>query len=123
MFIGDMRRQLFVPADCDWNGVVRDITARCETSGMEVDPEVVHTKMQEFYRGRATLALIQMELSPVGPVACRNIECQGRCGLQSVFAYENAIHLRAPNDTSATAFAKRFGLDVETVVRCNSGKG
>jgi hypothetical protein len=62
MFIGDLRRQLFIAADCDWNGVVRDITACCETSGMEVDPAIVNAKMQEFYRGRATLAILQMHL-------------------------------------------------------------
>jgi hypothetical protein len=59
-FIGDVRRRLFIEEPHEWNGIVRDITARCETGEMRVDPDLVATKLNEFYRGRASLALMQM---------------------------------------------------------------
>jgi len=62
MFIGDLRRRLFLDVDHEWNGVVRDITAQCETKEMEVDPEIVNIELADFYRKRATLALFQLNL-------------------------------------------------------------
>lgn len=31
--IGTLRRKLFMPYDCSWNGLVRDVTAKCEQPG------------------------------------------------------------------------------------------
>jgi hypothetical protein len=62
LFIGDLRRQLFISVDHEWNGVVRDITASCETSGERVDSIEVCSKIAKFYRGRASIALIQLAM-------------------------------------------------------------
>jgi hypothetical protein len=62
MFIGDLRRRLFLDVDHEWNGVVRDITAQCETEGMEVNPEIVNMELADFYRKRASLALFRLNL-------------------------------------------------------------
>ena len=62
MFIGDLRRRLFLDVDHEWNGVVRDITTQCETEGMEVDPEIVNMELADFYRKRAALARFQLSL-------------------------------------------------------------
>jgi hypothetical protein len=52
-FIGNVRRRLFVPVDCEWNGVVRDITAEMEQPGELVNDELVYVHIAEFYRIRA----------------------------------------------------------------------
>jgi hypothetical protein len=52
-FIGNVRRRLFAPVDCDWNGVVRDITAQMEQPGELVNAELVCVHIAEFYRIRA----------------------------------------------------------------------
>lgn len=42
MKIGEVRRNWFLPFDCKWNGLVRDVTAKMEKSDEEVsEPEVV----------------------------------------------------------------------------------
>ena len=43
--IGDVRRSLFKPFDCAWNGYVRDVTAGLERDGGVVYVEEVHTKI------------------------------------------------------------------------------
>jgi hypothetical protein len=63
MFIGDLRRQLFIPVDHEWNGIVRDVTAQCETEGMEVNQTMVEDELASVYRKRATLALIRMHIA------------------------------------------------------------
>lgn len=52
-FIGDVRRRLFAHLDCEWNGVVRDITAQMERPGGLVNTDVVCVHIAEFYRSRA----------------------------------------------------------------------
>ena len=52
-FIGDLRRRLFADVDCEWNGVVRDITAQMERPGMLVNAGLVCVHLSEFYRARA----------------------------------------------------------------------
>lgn len=61
VFIGTLRRRLFIPVDHEWNGVVRDITATFEHEEM-VDPARVEAEIAKFYRNRATLALFRMNL-------------------------------------------------------------
>lgn len=51
-FIGDVRRRLFANVDCEWNGVVRDITAQMERNET-VNTELVLIQLAEFYRARA----------------------------------------------------------------------
>jgi hypothetical protein len=61
MFIGDLRRRLFIPIDHEWNGVVRDFTAKYEQPGGEgeVSAEPVCAAIAEFYKNRATLATLR----------------------------------------------------------------
>ena len=59
MFIGDLRRKLFIPVEHEWNGIVRDITAKYEHPGGEVDAETVCLAISKFYRNRATLAQLR----------------------------------------------------------------
>ena len=63
MYIGELRRKLFIEVDHEWNGVVRDITAKYETTGEMVDPEVVCLALQRFYKNRASLAMLRLALS------------------------------------------------------------
>jgi hypothetical protein len=65
MNIGTLRRRLFIPVDHEWNGIVRDITARYEHSGEEVDEELVCAAMARFYRDRATISLLREHLGIV----------------------------------------------------------
>jgi len=51
-FIGTVRHRLFVGHDCEWNGIVRDITAQMEREEM-VNTEQVLVQIAEFYRARA----------------------------------------------------------------------
>lgn len=60
-FIGDVRRRLFADVDCEWNGVVRDITAQMERSEM-VNTELVCVQLAEFYRARAHWARFQQAM-------------------------------------------------------------
>ena len=61
MYIGDLRRRLFIDVDHEWNGVVREMTAKYEKSGGEgeVNEEPVFKAVAEFYRNRATLAMLR----------------------------------------------------------------
>jgi len=52
-FIGSVRRRLFAHTDCEWNGVVRDITAQMERPGGLVNTGLVYVQLAEFYRARA----------------------------------------------------------------------
>jgi hypothetical protein len=61
-FIGDVRRRLFAHVDCEWNGVVRDITAQMERPGMLVNSDLVCVQLAEFYRQRAHWAKLQLLL-------------------------------------------------------------
>lgn len=63
-FIGDVRRRLFVDVDCEWNGDVRDITAKLEQPGMLVDSELVIRTLSRLYRNKARLAGLRAALSP-----------------------------------------------------------
>jgi hypothetical protein len=60
MYIGDLRRKLFIPVDHEWNGVVREITAEYEESGGDVDAEVVSVAMGKYYRAYAHTANIKL---------------------------------------------------------------
>jgi hypothetical protein len=51
-FIGTVRQRLFISESHEWNGLVRDITARYETAGMLVDAERVSVALADFYRDR-----------------------------------------------------------------------
>lgn len=63
-FIGDVRRRLFAHADCEWDGIVRDITAQMERPGQFVNTELVCVHLAEFYRQKAHWARFQEALSP-----------------------------------------------------------
>ena len=62
MFIGDLRRKLFIPIEHEWNGIVRDITAKYETSGEDVNPDLVCDALARFYKDRATLVELRQIL-------------------------------------------------------------
>lgn len=51
-FIGTVRRRLFVDHDCEWNGVVREITAQLERDEL-VNTEIVCIHLAEHYRIKA----------------------------------------------------------------------
>ena len=53
--IGALRGYLFVPFDCRWNGLVREITAAVETEGMRVDPCEVFKRLVSFVRDNGQL--------------------------------------------------------------------
>ena len=60
-FIGTVRRRLFANQDCEWNGVVRDITAQMERDET-VNTELVCVHLAEFYRARAHWANFKQAL-------------------------------------------------------------
>lgn len=63
-------------------------------------------------------------LMAVGPIACRDLSCDGSCGLQSVHSYgDTAVRQLIPSDVAAREFAKTHHLDPDKVERCNSGAG
>jgi hypothetical protein len=55
IFIGGLRGQLFVPFDCKWNGIVRDVTAQHEHSGMVVSELVVLRHLVDLVRNEGSL--------------------------------------------------------------------
>ena len=61
--IGNVRRRLFAHTDCEWNGVVRDITAQMERPGELINTELVCVHIAEFYRSRAHWARFQAALA------------------------------------------------------------
>ncbi len=56
MFIGQLRRQLFIDGTHEWNGLVRDVTAECEQDYGMVSPELVTYVLSFVYRHRASMA-------------------------------------------------------------------
>jgi len=51
-FIGDVRRRFFVDVECEWNGVIRDLTAQMEHKE-HVNTGLFLVHLAEFYRARA----------------------------------------------------------------------
>jgi hypothetical protein len=62
-FIGTVRRRLFIDEPHEWNGVVRDVTAKMECPGKLVDAEQVCKFIVRFYRERAHWARFRQEVS------------------------------------------------------------
>lgn len=62
-FIGDVRRRLFVDHDCEWNGIVREITAQFERPGELVSSDLVCVHLAEHYRMKAHWANFRMSLA------------------------------------------------------------
>ena len=62
-FIGDVRRRLLVQVECEWNGVVRDITAQMERPGKMVDAEKVCIFIADHYRAKAHWARFHQSLT------------------------------------------------------------
>ena len=63
MYIGELRRKLFIDVDHEWNGVVRDMTAKYETSNEQVDSDLVCHAIQRFYQDRASLEFLRSTLT------------------------------------------------------------
>jgi hypothetical protein len=63
-FIGKVRYRLFADHDCEWNGVVREITAQLERPGELVNTEVVCVHLAEYYRVKAHWARFRESISP-----------------------------------------------------------
>jgi|HubBroStandDraft_4_1064222.scaffolds.fasta_scaffold00021_82 hypothetical protein len=61
-FIGKVRHRLFVDHDCEWNGVVREITAQLERDEM-VNADIVCVHLAEHYRIKAYWARFQAALA------------------------------------------------------------
>ena len=58
-----------------------------------------------------------------GPIACRNENCGGECGLKSIYSYgDDAVHDSIPSDEEAREFARAKNLDVEHAVTANRGR-
>lgn len=55
VFIGQLRAHLFVPFDCKWNGLVRDVTAEFEHEGELVDPYEVFKRLVQIVRDNGQL--------------------------------------------------------------------
>lgn len=57
-----------------------------------------------------------------GPIACRDPQCQGGCGLRSILQYgEGALNQQVPTDEEAEEFAREHHLSIERVVNANRG--
>ena len=52
-FIGDVRRELFLPMSCEWNGVVREVTADLEQGDAQVDQVAVLKRLAKYLRNVA----------------------------------------------------------------------
>jgi hypothetical protein len=48
--IGEIRAYLFVPFDCNWNALVREVTAECEIGDEQVDAYEVFKRLVEIFR-------------------------------------------------------------------------
>jgi len=55
MNIGSLRRSLFMEYDCQWNSLVRDITAKLERENEEVDEHKTHILLLTYIKAQATL--------------------------------------------------------------------
>ena len=70
-YIGDLRRELFLPTECAWNGVVRDVTANLEEPGMRVDKVAVLKRLAEYLRNIALRNELAGETAPGGETAAQ----------------------------------------------------
>ena len=59
MYIGDIRRKLFMPYDCAWNGYIRDMTAQLEDANGMVN-------IEEAFMRINSIAALMMELRKKG---------------------------------------------------------
>jgi hypothetical protein len=61
--IGDVRRGLFLPYECDWNGRVREVTAELELDGGMVDEAEVLKELAAQLRNEAGIAELRTAMN------------------------------------------------------------
>lgn len=120
-FIGDVRRRLFAHVDCEWNGVVRDITAKMERDEL-VNAELVCVHLAEFYKARAHWANFQESLEGCGCNGwdARDYKLWSDFGvLQSYGRINRTDHLVSLNEVEALLrkhaeqrFSEKHGIDL-----------
>jgi hypothetical protein len=66
--IGDLRRELFLPDECDWNGRVREVTAELELHGMLVDEAEVLKELAAQLRNEAGISGMRGGLRDYRPI-------------------------------------------------------
>jgi hypothetical protein len=65
--IGTLRRKLFMPYDCSWNGLVRDVTAKYEQSGGLVPADEVQSQLNRHCALLMQVKEIVAAASPQAP--------------------------------------------------------